>query len=103
MKQTYGQKYNGIKEKLDNSCLNENEKRILRKIFKQNEQIRRHYFAAAFCLNVGVFVLLVSIINDSNDYIMTIFCCTVSLVYFSSIRRDLNVANIVKKLIDDDD
>ena len=103
MKQTNDRTGRDLQEMLEGSSLNENEKRIIRKIFKQQEQLRRHYFAAAFGFAVGIFVLIVSIINDSNDYILTIFCCTVSLVYFSNTRRDLKLANIVKKLIDDDD
>lgn len=103
MKQKINKKSKAIQEKLDSSSLKENEKRVIRKIFKQQEQIRRHHFAAAFCFAVGLFALVISIKFATKDYILSIFFCTISLLYFSNIRRDFKLANILKKLIVKDD
>jgi len=91
-----------IRKMLESLRLSEKDKRILKKLFMQQKQVRSHYLASGFCLLVGSLAIVVSIKSGTEDYVWALLICIMSLSYFVNIRRDSRLAKIIKKIIEND-
>ncbi|MDY7038732.1 MAG: hypothetical protein SV375_21585 [Thermodesulfobacteriota bacterium] len=79
--------------------LNEKEKKIIRKLYKNHKISPYTYITAGFLVCIGFLGIILGIKFKSNDgFFMAIYFGTISLLIFLKTRNDNAIVKIIKKL-----